>query len=344
MTSTRGYAGGYSDGLAFFPGSKAEGIVSFRFDAETGDFSDLRLEDRLLNPSWIHLHEKTLLAVSEGFQKDSALSLYHVDADGHLLLKDRIPLDGDAICHVGVWNNLAVVSSYTDGWIQLIRIEHGNQRLTPLTRHVYTGKGPHERQESPHAHQATFAPEVESWLVCDLGTDRVWVHDREFSSAPRSITFPAGCGPRHLCPDRRPGMWWVWCELEPRLFCLTVDSGQDFRWSEVNLSNVPNLGTFGAGSAIHLHPSQPWIGIASRADHSLLLLDVTNPEAPLPLSWLEKPGTTPRDFRFDPSGNWLLAAAQDDHTLKSFALDEEGRISPTPQHTLETGSPTCLAV
>ncbi len=335
------FAGGYTDGGDAFPGSRAKGIVSFRFDANRGQFSDYRLQAITLNPSWISCQNGHLLAVTEGLGEDGAVSLYQIHPDGGLQRRHHLVLTGDALCHAGWDGDQAVISSYMSGWIHRLRVDLQAGVCRPVSQYRYTGSGPHWRQEKPHAHQATFCHHLKSWLVCDLGTDRVWIHDETWTAPPRSLSLPAGCGPRHLCPDHRDSLYWLWCELEPRLFRLDLRS-EPFRCSEVSLRDVPNLGSFGAGAAIHAHPVKPWIGLASRGDHSLLLLDVSDQEQPTYLSRLEHAGRTPREFRFDPSGSWLLVASQDEHRIQSFALSPEGHVEPCPSDHLQTGSPSCL--
>lgn len=325
------YAGRYTD-------SRAEGIVSFQFDPLTGRFTDRHLKYPLSNPSWLTLTQTHLFAISEDAHGESACSVFTRGPGATLNPLDRITLPGTAVCHADVRDNHVVVSCYVEGWSQLLTLENGGLRTGP--RQTYTGRGPHPRQSGPHAHQATWLSSVNRWLVCDLGSDRIWVHDPDFAEPSASIPLPAGSGPRHLCPDRRPGLAWIWCELEPRLFKLEYGSSITFRTSEVDLSEFPSLGN--GGSAIHLHPHQPWLAFASRSNHTIHLLDVTDAKRPRPLSTLSHAGRTPRDFRFDPTGRWLLSAAQDEGAVHAFEMNTHGHIQPDPTHTLETGSPSCL--
>mgnify|MGYP003338711823 CR=1 FL=1 len=53
-------------------------------------------------------------------------------------------------------------------------------------------------------------------------------------------------------------------------------------------------------------------------------------------------GQTPRNFNIDPSGNFLLAAGQNSHDIRSFRIDlNTGKLTPTDERW-EVGSPVCL--
>lgn len=75
-----------------------------------------------------------------------------------------------------------------------------------------SGKGPDaERQEKPHAHHI-LEGEGGKLYVCDLGSDRVWVIEREGEVGLKVVGWlqcPGGAGPRHavLGPDGE----WLLC-------------------------------------------------------------------------------------------------------------------------------------
>ncbi len=337
------YAGSYTNGEPYFQGAKGKGIVSFQFDPLIGEFSEATLEAELLNPSWIWSDGRHLFAVEEGFEKNSSLCVFTRYDDASLELADKHLLPGDAFCHGSHDQHRIGVSCYMDGWSQLFALSP-EEKLSPMSLPwTYEGSGPHPRQEKPHAHQITYAKELRSWLVCDLGSDSVWIHDDSFQEAPIRIAVPKGCGPRHLCRGHTPGIWWLWCELEPLLIALDIRPGREPRIiHDINLSQISGCSEVGAGAAIHLHPSEAWIACSSRQDHSILIVDVHQPESPLLLSQLECPGETPRDFRFERRGLWLLSASQDEHVIQAFAMDPAGGISQIPFAWLDTESPVCL--
>ena len=55
-------------------------------------------------------------------------------------------------------------------------------------------------------------------------------------------------------------------------------------------------------------------------------------------------GKTPRNFRIDPTGQYLLAANQSTNNITTFKIDQStGALTPTGQ-SIEVGAPVCLKV
>jgi 6-phosphogluconolactonase len=53
-------------------------------------------------------------------------------------------------------------------------------------------------------------------------------------------------------------------------------------------------------------------------------------------------GKTPRNFRIDPTGTWLLAAHQDSNNVVEFKIDPQtGALTPTGV-SVTVGSPVCV--
>jgi len=65
--------------------------------------------------------------------------------------------------------------------------------------YAYEGTTPPnaKRQDGSHAHHAVLT--ARGLLVADLGSDRVYVLDREGKEVVDYIQCEAGFGPRHLC-------------------------------------------------------------------------------------------------------------------------------------------------
>ena len=53
-------------------------------------------------------------------------------------------------------------------------------------------------------------------------------------------------------------------------------------------------------------------------------------------------GKTPRHFKIDPTGKWLLCAHQDSNTISVLKLDPETGKLGEPENTVASPSPICL--
>ena len=110
---------------------------------------------------------------------------------------------GDLPCHLeinatGQW---LLVSNYGSGTVSVLPIlsDGALGEMTDLLQHH--GSGLHiERQEGPHAHSATFAPDQRFAIVAGLGMDAVLVYAFDSSAgrlcAHTQISTRPGAGPR----------------------------------------------------------------------------------------------------------------------------------------------------
>ena len=62
----------------------------------------------------------------------------------------------------------------------------------------------------------------------------------------------------------------------------------------------------------------------------------------IPLGHESTRGKVPRNFRFDPTGKYLLAENQDSDSVHSFEFDSKtGKLKPTGE-SIEVGMPVCI--
>ena len=121
-------------------------------------------------------------------------------------------------CHLSVLDNVVYAANYSSGSIARMPLDGGE---TVLITHAGHGVCP-ARQEMPHTHFIAPMPGGQYLAVCDLGLDRVFVYDRALNPVS-AVSFPDGCGPRHLCysPDGR----YAYCanELSSTVSVLSCD-------------------------------------------------------------------------------------------------------------------------
>jgi 6-phosphogluconolactonase len=153
------------------------------------------------DPSFLVATEGALHAVSE--TTEGRVLSYTISA-GRLVAASSAASGGSAPCHVlfDPASGALVVANYVGGTVAVLS---SDPSLTSRAAHVVAlpvGHGPvQERQERPHAHQASTTP----WgtlLVSDLGTDRlVEVAVDPVTLVPEIVgvhLLPAGAGPRHV--------------------------------------------------------------------------------------------------------------------------------------------------
>ena len=334
------YLGGYSK-------DANGGLCAAQFDAATGTLSEARVVAPLANPSWIALapNKATLYALSEG--KTGGVSAYAVGENGTLKPLNSQPMGG-GLAHLGV--------DATGQWLLAAAYGAGNVGLFPLGADgsigaqkqllQLEGSGPNERrQKSAHAHQALFSPDNKRALIVDLGSDKVWNFSFDEKSGaleaadPPFLATKPGAGPRHLAFGG--AKIYVINELDNTL--TVFDQGEavqtisalapDFQGQ----SSAAEVITSADGRVLYASNRG-----AKDAPSSIAAFRIGEDGHLSPLGWAET-GTQPRHFALSPSGQWLLAANQQERAVTVYRVEAQtGALSFHSKLENVPVEPTCL--
>ena len=203
-------------GQRVFVGSnKPDGIVAFDWNSETGEFKPADIAASIANVDWIIYSpdRRYLFAASEvdsfngkptgdvassrGRERNAAPPLRaELGIEGHLPYRPRPHRP-----HASVGRLWRRKRSQLSG-------EHGKLSEAVWTEQ-YTGHGPvADRQESAHAHFASYSPDNRFAYINDLGGDCIHIYSLDaghsaFEILPGNIP-PAGLGPAHApLPSQR---------------------------------------------------------------------------------------------------------------------------------------------
>lgn len=317
-----------------------EGVTECALDENTGEISRLTTLPGIENAIWMIRSGEGLLIATERFLHDGALALLDASLSriGHL---QTTP--GGAICHLALspdGKNVYAVS-YLGG----ITVHAMDSGVHPVHQSItYHGSGPNqERQQKSHPHQAVVSPDARHLFVCDLGSDRIWIHpiDGAELGEAQAIVCPPGCGPRHLVFHPSLPCFYLLGELDGHVHAY---EGEGTTWQLINSHSALPSGFRGTpgGAAIRIHPSKQSLGVSVRGSDTMALFRISDQGKLSPAANFPTQGKCPRDFAYSPSGQWLLALNQDSDTVVSFELDPTdgmptGRIGPI----FAIGCPTC---
>lgn len=347
------YFGSYTQPHPFVPEAGGAGIVICGFDARSGKLERRQMIGGVLNPSYVALDATRahVFAVSEDFDAHGTVHVFRRLPDGRLAAAGVRPAEGRAMCHVCALPGGGVcATSYADGSLAVFPFRDGG--LGPCTsRFRYEGKSVHAtRQESSHAHQSVVSPDGRRLYVCDLGADRIWCHAIEGAgsniapASPDSVTTPTGSGPRHLVFHPTLPRAYVVCELNAHLLTYDWDAGSGRLTLADEQPSLPADWT-GAPSAaaIRVHPSAAALYVSNRNHDSLAAFRLDRNGAAALTDQIPAGGKTPRDFAFDPSGRWLVAANQDSDTVAIHEIDpDSGLPVRRPPEIVPMGTPVCV--
>ena len=346
------FVGTYTEQLDHVNG-RGEGI--YVFSLEAGRLRPIGVHGGLANPSFLHVAQSRLYAVSEVMEYDGraqgGAQSFAVDPGSRGLTPLNVrPVPGQAPCYISLHRNHVLIANYMGGSVTMIRLDP-NGRLAEVTAHVqHSGSGPNRsRQEAPHPHAIVPLPLGNQVLVPDLGTDQVRRYRMEAQTGRLTdLGTPArvqpGAGPRHLAISPAGHHVYLMNELDSTItvFALEPDGLRALQTVSAlpdSFEGVPS------GADIHVHPSGRFVYASLRGPHSMVCFQVhaatghlTNPQ------WISTLGLTPRNFALDAAGETLIVANQDSDSLVVYQPDPATGRLEGPTDSAEVPSPACVVI
>jgi len=330
------------------PDGCGEGIYVYQFDAEMGALSLVQTVTGIVSPSFLTTSpdHQQLYAVSES----DGGQVYAYDRNprtGELTALNSQPTYGAAPCYVSTDPSGAVVfiANYNGGNVASYPLLT-NGRINPAASvidHVGTSVNP-TRQREPHPHMILPSPDGRFALATDLGIDRVMIYEvdgstgelRPNTQGPTFATVPPGSGPRHFAFSPTGRVVYVINELISSVTVFSYDHTTAAMDELQTISTLPDDFT-GESYCAHIvvSPDGRFVYGSNRYHDSIAIFAVTASDGTLtPIAYEPTGGKTPRNFSFDLSSNWLLAANQDSDTIVTFRRDlDAGTLTATGQVT-----------
>ncbi len=324
----------------------SRGIYTATLDLDTGAISPPELAGEAENPSYLALSPDggTLYAASES--GESVVAAFTVGEDGQLTRLNEQPTGGKGACFVSVHpsGKWVFAADYGSGSIAAFPVNADGSLSDRSGFAQFEGSGPNvKRQKSPHAHSIYSIGDIV--VACDLGTDHIWrfrLTDDGELVAEDPATVPPGSGPRHLAlsPDGTSAVVANEMGLSLSTFDVNPATGQFTPGATIPTHEAPDEKI--SLAAVKFHPTGKFLTVSSRGDHELITYRQKEDGALEIIESIPAGVTVPRDFAYDPSGRWLVAAGQNDNTLAVFAVDPStGQLSPT-DHTANVAKPVCV--
>jgi 6-phosphogluconolactonase len=326
------YVGSYTSGTS-------KGIYAWRFNSQDGSISALGLMAAAAQPAhlWIAPNRKTLYAVN--WETNGGVSSYHIDSkSGALTFLNKTSSHGALPNQVVVdpSGRVAVTVNYASGSLAAYRLEPDGKLGEAFYVEQHTGKPLSPEQPGPKQHGIQFSKDNKYLFIADLGLDRVYSY--HFDAAAPSITpcdppyasTHAGAGPRRIQISPEGRFLYVDHETDSEVSVFAIDGG--------NLKEVQVIGTVPDQAKSHNTTAEIMISddgrylyVGNRGDDSIAIFAV-DPRTGL-LSHSENVpsgGRTPRNIRFDPTGNWFFAANENGGNVTEFKVDKaSGHLMPT---------------
>jgi 6-phosphogluconolactonase len=352
---TRVYAGTYTT-------KASEGIYRYRLDHASGALTLDGVTPGVENPSYLAIHPqgRYLYAVNEigefAGQPSGAVSAFEIAPQtGELHLLNRQLSRGKGPCYVSVdrTGTYVLVANYVGGNAAILPIEQDGKlgEASHVVEHHGSGPDP-RRQQHPHAHSITLAPDNRYAFVADLGLDKLMVYQLDLSRGrlepndPPWTQLHAGAGPRHLAFHPGGTYAYVINELDSTMTVFAYDQRNGTFRTLQTLSTLPERFSGTSYCAdVHVSPCGRFVYGSNRGHDSIVVFQIDQNTGMLAyVDHTSTQGQTPRNFCIDPSGEWLLAANQNTDTVITFRIDQEtGKLLPTG-HIADVPTPVCLKI
>jgi 6-phosphogluconolactonase len=337
-----------------FVGSLApDGILAYEWDPTTATLTPAGVAAKVPKVAWLtfsHGHEFVYSASEldsfEGKATGEVASFRLVN--GELQPLSARNSAGTGTCHAAVdaTGRMLLAADYTGASAASFRIEDGNLSEAVWTEYYAEHGANPERQQTAHAHFASFSPDNRFAYINDLGGDCIHIYKPDPSTArmtPAGTYHGApGSGARtlHFHPNGRT----AYCMNE---LVSTVDV-LEWHKAEGSLTLKNRIELLPAdyhgptrGCDTVISRDGRFVYFANRDDNFLYAFRADPKNGSLtPMKRSNCGGKTPRNFTLDPTERWMLAANQDSNSISVFARDPEtGALSDEVKSSVEAEAP-----
>jgi 6-phosphogluconolactonase len=335
---------------------KSKGIYVYSFNHHDGS---AKLVDSIStpNPSYLAVSpdQRFVYAVSEvmrGNRSGKVRAFAFDKKNGSLRLLNEQSSVGDNPCYVtidktGKW---VIVGNYTSGTLAVLPVKLDGSLSPAVSSAEHHGHGTNPgRQEAPHVHSVVLSPDNQFLFVPDLGIDKIMVYSFNNKTgviAPAKdsvVRLQDGSGPRHF--DFHPSGKWAYLVQE---LSGTVTA---FQYNAGKLKPIQTITTLPShydqpftSADIHVSPDGKFLYATNRdSSNTVAIFKINQQTGQLePQGHHTTSGKTPRNFNFDPGGDFLLVANQNSDNIVIFRINHKtGGLTDTGNR-IDVGNPVCI--
>jgi len=343
--------------IGTYTGGKSEGIYVYKFNSATAENSFVSVA-KSSNPSFLAVspNKKFVYAVNENadstrFTVGGNISAFSFNNSKGILTEiNKQPSGGKHPCYVSIdkTGSWVFAGNYSSGSIGVLHA-NPNGSLDSLHQTIqHEGSGPDKaRQQGPHVHSTFLTPDNKFLLAPDLGIDKIMIYS--FDKVKGSLKYisaaasTAGNGPRHLSfsPDNK--FVYLIEEMSGSVVCYALNKGNLKFQQRIVALPADFKGAVGAAD-IHVSPNGKFLYCSNRGDtNSITIFSINKSNGHLTVIGQQSTmGKTPRNFNFDPSGNFLLVANQNSDDIFIFKVNQQTGLLSYTGKKIEVPSPVCI--
>lgn len=339
-----------------YTSGRSTGIHVYSFDSQSGT-AQLVDSVQTSNPSYLAVSpdKKFVYAVNEDAEQGvgGKVTAFRFNKQtGRLTPLNQQRSMGNHPCYItvdktGKW---VIVGNYSSGTAAVLPVQKDGSLGEAVSVVQHEGSGVNkQRQEGPHVHATVLSPDNHTLFVTDLGIDKIMLYafnDKNGSLKPKTkaaVKLADGSGPRHL--DFHPNGKWAYLiqEMAGTVTALHYKNGtlQAFQ----AISTLPKDFSQSFSSAdIHVSADGKFLYASNRDSSNTIAIFKIQPSTGK-LSLLAHQSTlgkTPRNFNFDPTGQFLLVANQRSDAIVIFRRNAQSGLLRDTGRRIDVGNPVCI--
>jgi 6-phosphogluconolactonase len=271
---------------------------------------------------------------------------------GSLSFIDQQFSKGDDPCYVSVdkTGRWIAIANYTSGTLSILPINKDGGLDSAVTKIQHKGKGvDKERQEGPHVHCTIFSKDNKYLFATDLGLDKITIYSFDekkgtlAEAQPAFVSTDPGKGPRHLTFHPNNKYAYLIQEMGGIVSAYQYSNGK-FKLIQ-NISSLPTNYKGPIGSAdIHVSVDGNFLYASNRDEsNTIAIFKIDQQTGKLTVIGHQSTiGKTPRNFNFDPSGNFLLVGCQSSDEIVIFKVNKATGMLTDTGKRINVGKPVCV--
>lgn len=336
--------------------SPSKGIYVADFDSATGKLTAPALAAEYQSPGFLAMHPtKPILYAcgqpakpfADGSSSVAAFSL--VNQMGLKFLGEA-SVGGKGACHLAVdaSGRAVAVANYGDGSVSTVKLDDDGLPGATASVVAHTGSGPNKyRQNGPHSHGVYFDKTNAYLFVPDLGLDQVFIYPFDEATSKLGAPLPSligtpGSGPRHMAFSSDEKNAYVINELDNSVLATSYASGK-FKSLGTVLTLPQDFAGTSTAAEIEIHSNGRFVYASNRGHNSIAVYRRDEKTGALiSVQLMPCAGRTPRFFKIDPSGNWLLCAYQDSNAISVLPINPGSGQLGEATGSVSVPGPICL--
>ena len=194
-----------------------------------------------------------------------------------------------------------------------------------------------------------LSPDNNYLFTPDLGTDKIMIYHFDKKKGilktanPAFATSEPGSGPRHL--DFHPNNRFVYLieEMTGTVVTFKYQSGKLQKIQRISALPANFTGSIGSAD-IHVSKDGKFLYCSNRgSSNSITIFKIDSLTGMLTVVGEQScMGKTPRNFNFDPTGNFLLVANQQSDDIVIFKIDKKTGLLTDTNKRINVPNPVCI--